>query len=180
MAGWSCCWCCPMAVSRWSRQRGPAWEMAVARRAVMCRRPRRRWAGWETCWPRACWFRLFPDAARPAGSRLHGSHRPRRTPVQPVQLSLLPDLVPAPPVMLLAQLPDVHVAAAVMVLAGPITRAAALDAATRAGDRDRGGGLCGYARLQPVGGDQLPADDRHHHRARPRSGQALWQGAARR
>jgi hypothetical protein len=53
--------------------------------------------------------------------------------VQPVQLSLLPDLVPAPPVMLLAQLPDVHVAAAVMVLAGLIARAAALDAAMRAG-----------------------------------------------
>jgi hypothetical protein len=51
--------------------------------------------------------------------------------VQPVQLSLLPDLVPAPPVMLLAQLPDVHVAAAVVVLAGLIARAAALDAATR-------------------------------------------------
>jgi hypothetical protein len=44
--------------------------------------------------------------------------------VQPVQLSLLPDLVPAPPVMLLAQLPDVHVAAAVMLLAGLIARAA--------------------------------------------------------
>jgi hypothetical protein len=45
--------------------------------------------------------------------------------VQPVQLSLLPDQVPAPPVMLLAQLPDVHVAAAVTVLAGLIARAAA-------------------------------------------------------
>ena len=44
--------------------------------------------------------------------------------MQPVQLSLLPDLVPAPPVMLLAQLPGVHVAAAVTVLAGLIARAA--------------------------------------------------------
>jgi hypothetical protein len=49
--------------------------------------------------------------------------------VQPVQLSLLPDLVPAPPVISLAQLPDVHVAAAVMLLAGLIARAAAPDPA---------------------------------------------------
>ena len=47
--------------------------------------------------------------------------------MQPVQLSLLPDLVPAPPVMLLAQLPDAHVAAAVTLLAGLIARAAAPD-----------------------------------------------------
>ena len=45
--------------------------------------------------------------------------------MQPVQLSLLPDQVPAPPVMLIAQLPDAHVAAAVMVLACLIARAAA-------------------------------------------------------
>ena len=49
--------------------------------------------------------------------------------MQPVQLSLLPDLVPAPPVTLLAQLPDAHVAVAVMMLAGLIARAAAPDAA---------------------------------------------------
>ena len=45
--------------------------------------------------------------------------------MQPVQLSLLPDQVPAPPVMLRAQLPDVHVTAAVMLLACLIARAAA-------------------------------------------------------
>jgi hypothetical protein len=50
--------------------------------------------------------------------------------VQPVQLSLLPDQVPAPPVALLAQLPDAHVAAAVMMLARLIARAAAPDATT--------------------------------------------------
>jgi hypothetical protein len=60
-----------------------------------------------------------------AQSRLHGSHRPRRTPVQPVQLSLLPDQVPAPPVMLIAQHPEAHVTAAVILLAGLIARAAA-------------------------------------------------------
>ena len=50
--------------------------------------------------------------------------------MQPVQLSLLPDQVPAPPVIVLAQLPDVNVAAAVMVLAGLIARAAASAATT--------------------------------------------------
>ena len=49
--------------------------------------------------------------------------------MQPVQLSLLPDQVPAPAVMLLAQLPGAHVAAAVMLLAGLIARAAAPEAA---------------------------------------------------
>jgi hypothetical protein len=48
--------------------------------------------------------------------------------VQPVQLSLLPDLVPAPPVMLIAQFPDVDVTVAVTMLAGLIARAAAPDA----------------------------------------------------
>ena len=50
--------------------------------------------------------------------------------MQPVQLSLLPDQVPAPPVMLIAQLPDVHVTAAVMLLACLIARAAAPGAMT--------------------------------------------------
>jgi hypothetical protein len=64
------------------------------------------------------------------GSRLRGSHRPRRTTVQPVQLSLLPEKVPALPVMLIAQLPPADAAAAVLLLAGLIARAAARDAAT--------------------------------------------------
>ncbi|MGO9188862.1 MAG: hypothetical protein ACLP8X_10430 [Streptosporangiaceae bacterium] len=50
--------------------------------------------------------------------------------MQPVQLSLLPDQVPAPPVMLIAQLPDAAVAAAVTVLACLIARAAAAGAVT--------------------------------------------------
>ena len=54
--------------------------------------------------------------------------------MQPVQLSLLPDQVPALPVMLLTQLPDVHVAAAVMVLAGLIARAAAPETGVSAGE----------------------------------------------
>jgi hypothetical protein len=49
-----------------------------------------------------------------------------------VQLSLLPDQVPAPPVMLIAQLPRADAAAAVLLLAGLIARAA-LDAVPPAG-----------------------------------------------
>ena len=43
--------------------------------------------------------------------------------MQPAQLSLLPDQVPAPPPGLLAQLPGSQVTAAVMLLAGLIARA---------------------------------------------------------
>ena len=43
------------------------------------------------------------------GSRLHETHLPRRTIVQPVQLSLLPDQVPAPPPELIGQLPGSQV-----------------------------------------------------------------------
>ena len=43
--------------------------------------------------------------------------------MQPVQLSLLPDQVPAPPPDLLAQLPGSQVTAALMLLAGLIARA---------------------------------------------------------
>jgi hypothetical protein len=45
--------------------------------------------------------------------------------VQPVQLSLLPDQVPAPPPDLIGQLPGPQVAAAVTLLAGLIARQAA-------------------------------------------------------
>jgi len=48
--------------------------------------------------------------------------------VQPVQLSLLPDQCPAPPPMVLAQLPGQQVAAAVTLLAGLIVTAAAIPA----------------------------------------------------
>jgi len=63
------------------------------------------------------------------GSRLHETHLPRRTIVQPVQLSLLPDQVPAPPPDLLAQLPGPQVTAAIMLLAGLIARAGQPEAA---------------------------------------------------
>jgi hypothetical protein len=44
--------------------------------------------------------------------------------VQPAQLSLLPDQVPAPPPVLLAQLPGPLVAEAIMLLTGLIQRTA--------------------------------------------------------
>jgi hypothetical protein len=56
--------------------------------------------------------------------------------VQPVQLSLLPEQVPAPLPGLIAQLPQDHVAAAIALLAGLIARAqsAAFAMAEEAGD----------------------------------------------
>ena len=43
--------------------------------------------------------------------------------MQPAQLSLLPDQVPAPPPDLLAQLPGSQVSAAIMALAGLVAKA---------------------------------------------------------
>ena len=69
-------------------------------------------------------------------SRLHGSHRARRTTVQPVQLSLLPEQVPAPPPDLIGQLPGPQVEAAMTLLAGLIARAAAAGNGAGAGAGD--------------------------------------------
>jgi len=44
--------------------------------------------------------------------------------MQPAQLSLLPDQVPAPPTTLLAQLPERHAATAITLMACLIARAA--------------------------------------------------------
>jgi hypothetical protein len=49
--------------------------------------------------------------------------------VQPVQLSLLPDQVPAPPPALIGHLPGVQVGAAVTLLGGLIAKAAGTAAA---------------------------------------------------
>ena len=57
------------------------------------------------------------------GSRLHETHLPRRTIVQPVQLSLLPDQVPAPPPELIGQLSGSQVETAITLLAGLIAKA---------------------------------------------------------
>jgi hypothetical protein len=53
--------------------------------------------------------------------------------MQPAQLSLLPQQCPAPAVMVLAQLPDPEVTAAITLLAGLIARAAAPVAGTAGG-----------------------------------------------
>ena len=58
------------------------------------------------------------------GSRLHENRLPGRMIVQPVQLSLLPELHPAPLVLLIARLPEADVAAAVTLLAALIARTA--------------------------------------------------------
>jgi hypothetical protein len=71
------------------------------------------------------WFRIFRRGSGRLDSRLHGSHRPRRTTVQPVQLSLGLDQVPAPPVALLGRLPEPQVQAAIVMLAGLIVKASA-------------------------------------------------------
>ena len=57
------------------------------------------------CWPHACWLPRFVFAPQPPWSRLHESHRARRTTVQPAQLSLLPEQVPAPAPMVLSSYP---------------------------------------------------------------------------
>jgi hypothetical protein len=55
--------------------------------------------------------------------------------MQPVQLSLMPDQVPAPPPVVIAQLPEAEVSEAVRQLASLIARAAsALAPGTEAGD----------------------------------------------
>jgi hypothetical protein len=48
--------------------------------------------------------------------------------VQPAQLSLLPDPCPAPPLTLLAQLPEGDIAAAITLLARLIAKASVPDA----------------------------------------------------
>jgi len=77
-----------------------------------------------TCLRCARWFRRFRPVPAQAQGRLPESHRARRTIVQPAQLSLLPDQVPAPPPVLLAQLPGPPVAEAIMLLTGLIQRTA--------------------------------------------------------
>jgi hypothetical protein len=70
------------------------------------------------------------------GSRLHETRLPGRMIVQPVQLSLLPEQVPAPLPDLIGQLPGPQVEAAITLLAGLIARAqaAAPGTAREAGD----------------------------------------------
>jgi hypothetical protein len=57
--------------------------------------------------------------------RLRGSHRARRTTVQPAQLSLMPEQIPAPPPVVIVSLPETGVAAAIRIVARLIASAAA-------------------------------------------------------
>ena len=66
-----------------------------------------------------------------SGSRLHETHLPRR---MIVQLSLLPDQVPAPLPDLIGQFPGPQVEAAVALLAALIARAQAASVTAEAGD----------------------------------------------
>lgn len=54
--------------------------------------------------------------------------------MQPVQLSLMPEQVPAPPDTLIAQLPESQVAAAIVLLAALIAKAATVAQAREVGD----------------------------------------------
>jgi hypothetical protein len=74
------------------------------------------------CWPPARWCRRCPAAGR---GRLHGSRRARRTTVQPVQLSLLPEQDPVPVRQALDHLPETETAEAIGLLAALIAKAAA-------------------------------------------------------
>ena len=56
--------------------------------------------------------------------------------MQPVQLSLMPDQLPAPPPAIASHLPGGQVRAAVVLLARLIARAASLPAGTGQGDGD--------------------------------------------
>ena len=76
-----------------------------------------------------------------SGDRLQGCHRARRTPVQPVQLSLIPDPLPTAtadplpaPAPMVEQLPADAVTTAITLLANVIAKAAAPSGIEVAGD----------------------------------------------
>lgn len=85
--------------------------------------PRPPSAPWRTCWPRPHLPPNCPPGAMPCWSRLHGDHLPRRTTVQPAQLSLLGDEALLGPPPLLAQFPETELATALGLLAGLIAKA---------------------------------------------------------
>ena len=84
-----------------------------SRRVSVTGRPRS--VGWVICWPRVSWWRRCQAVGR---GRLHGSHRARRTTMQPVQLSLLPEQDPVPVPQALGHLPEAETAEAIRLLAG--------------------------------------------------------------
>lgn len=93
--------------------------MMQSRRARVARM--RRWACSVICWPRVRWCQRLGSISQ---DRLHGSHRARRTTVQPAQLSLLPEQYPAPAVSILSHLPEPEASEAIRQLARLIAKAA--------------------------------------------------------
>jgi hypothetical protein len=81
----------------------------------------------------ASWLPVSAPVPMPMVGRLRGSHRARRTTVQPAQLSLMPEQIPAPLPEVIVSLPETGVAAAIMILARLIASAAATTV-TGAGD----------------------------------------------
>ena len=75
--------------------------------------------------PLASWLPVCAPGPMPVVGRLRGSHRARRTTVQPAQLSLMPEQIPAPPLEVIVSLPETGVAAAIRILARLIASAAA-------------------------------------------------------
>lgn len=73
----------------------------------------------------ASWLPVCAPASMPVVGRLRGSHRVRRTTVQPAQLSLMPEQIPAPLPEVIVSLPETGVTAAIMILARLIASAAA-------------------------------------------------------
>jgi hypothetical protein len=104
-------------------------QVPFAERARRARRSGRS----AICWPHACWLPRLVFAPQAPGSRLHESHRARRTTVQPAQLSLLPEQVPAPAPMGFARLPSQEVTTAIRLLARLIARSAGPALAGRPG-----------------------------------------------
>jgi hypothetical protein len=71
------------------------------------------------------WLPASATVLMPVVDRLRGTRRARRTTVEPAQLSLMPELVPASPPEVIVGLPERGVAAAIRILARLIAHAAA-------------------------------------------------------
>src|SRR4051812_12383224 len=112
-----------MAASPWSLLCGPTRRHPSATVLAASRLSGR----WRICCVSARW-------SPTCGDRLQGCHRARRTPMQPVQLSLIPDPVQAPITgaaltveltPMVEQLPAEAVATAIALLANVIAKSAA-------------------------------------------------------
>jgi len=78
-----------------------------------------------SCFTLVSWLPVCVLGLMSVVGRLRGSHRARRTTVQPAQLSLMPEQIPAPPPDVIVSLPETGVAVAIRILARLIASAAA-------------------------------------------------------